>query len=309
MQQVTVLVHGNPETRAVWDLVAAQLPEPPVRLSPPGFGAPVPRGFRATVDGYRDWLIASLEAIGRPVHLVGHDWGGTHVVNVAIERPDLLLSWATDTIGSFDPGYEWHELARIWQTEGAGERWIAKALASPVSYRAARMICRGADPAIALRVARGFNPAMGACILSLYRDAAQPAMARRGAGLERAAARPGLVLVAERDVAVGTVEQRLRGAERAGATVARLPHDHWWLLEDGGRAGAEALRSFHALARNPPEHGFDRDEPTPAVEPQRVVVAGHHRDRERADAERFQPFVERVQKGRADAAAACLGAH
>jgi pimeloyl-ACP methyl ester carboxylesterase len=251
MQQVTVFVHGNPETAAAWDLVAAQLPEPQVRLSPPGFGAPVPPGFRATVDGYRDWLIASLEAIGRPVHLVGHDWGGSHVVNVAMERPDLLLSWATDTIGAFDPRYEWHELARIWQTEGEGERWIAAQLALPAADRAARMICRGADPAVALRVASGFDAAMGRCILSLYRNAAQPAMARRGEGLERAAARPGLVLLAEHDVVAGTVEQRLRCAARAGASVARLSLDHWWLLEDGGQAGAEALRSFHARSTSP----------------------------------------------------------
>ena len=31
--------------------------------------------------------------------LVGHDWGGVHVVNVAMSRPDLLRSWCTDVIG------------------------------------------------------------------------------------------------------------------------------------------------------------------------------------------------------------------
>ena len=42
-KHVTVcLVHGNPETAAVWDRLAPLLDRGPVvRLSPPGFGAPV----------------------------------------------------------------------------------------------------------------------------------------------------------------------------------------------------------------------------------------------------------------------------
>jgi hypothetical protein len=43
-----VLVHGNPETDVVWDLLVARLVESgldePVRLSPPGFGARCPTG-------------------------------------------------------------------------------------------------------------------------------------------------------------------------------------------------------------------------------------------------------------------------
>ena len=67
-----VLVHGNPETSAVWDPLRAALDRDDVTcLSPPGFGAPVPDGWGATAEDYRDWLIAELEAIGSPVDLVG----------------------------------------------------------------------------------------------------------------------------------------------------------------------------------------------------------------------------------------------
>jgi pimeloyl-ACP methyl ester carboxylesterase len=46
-----VLVHGNPETAAVWEPLRAALGrDDVVCLSPPGFGAPVPDGWEATVS-------------------------------------------------------------------------------------------------------------------------------------------------------------------------------------------------------------------------------------------------------------------
>jgi pimeloyl-ACP methyl ester carboxylesterase len=77
-----VLVHGNPETDAIWGpLVDALERTDVVRLSPPGFGAPLPNDFPATYLAYRDWLEGELEKIDDPIDLVGHDSGGGHVVN------------------------------------------------------------------------------------------------------------------------------------------------------------------------------------------------------------------------------------
>ncbi len=243
------LVHGNPETAAVWDLLVPRLAElghaEPVRLSPPGFGAPVPAGFGATPQEYRLWLVAELQRIGEPVDLVGHDWGGGHVLGVAMTRPDLLRSWCSDVTGIFDPGYVWHELAQIWQTPSTGERWIARQLALGVAGRAAYLRDRGVEGAIADPVAAGFDEAMGDCILRLYRSARQPVPAQIGADLEAAAARPGLAIIAGADTAVGSDEQRHRTAARAGAQVAELPElGHWWMTEDDGRAGAQVLSRF-----------------------------------------------------------------
>jgi pimeloyl-ACP methyl ester carboxylesterase len=244
-----VLVHGNPETAAIWDLLAARLVEAghdePVRLSPPGFGAPVPEGFGATVREYRDWLIDELERIAGPIDLVGHDWGGGHVVAAAMARPDLIRSWCSDVV--FDAGYTWHELAQIWQAPGDGEAWVTGFLAQPPEARAAGLAARGMDPAIAAQVAWGADEAMGECILRLYRSAAQPAMAELGAGLEAAAARPGLALLPTEDHMVGTDAQRRRAAERAGARVEVLDGlGHWWMTQDAGRAGAAAMSAFWA---------------------------------------------------------------
>jgi hypothetical protein len=60
-----VLVHGNPETDAIWGpLVDALGRTDVVRLSPPGFGSPLPDDFPVTYVAYRDWLEGELEDIG-----------------------------------------------------------------------------------------------------------------------------------------------------------------------------------------------------------------------------------------------------
>ena len=88
-----VFVHGNPESSAIWTELFSHLQRKDVvALSPPGFGAPVPDGFTATSDAYRDWLVGELQRIDGPVDLVGHDWGGGHVLRIAMERPDLIRS-------------------------------------------------------------------------------------------------------------------------------------------------------------------------------------------------------------------------
>jgi hypothetical protein len=42
-----------------------------VRVSPPGFGAPLPDDFPATCLAYRDWLEDELAGFKEPVDLVG----------------------------------------------------------------------------------------------------------------------------------------------------------------------------------------------------------------------------------------------
>jgi pimeloyl-ACP methyl ester carboxylesterase len=240
-----VLVHGNPETAAIWQPLCAVLDRTDVdTLSPPGFGAPVPDEFGATSDDYLAWLTGELEQASEPVDLVGHDWGGGHVARLAMTRPDLIRSWAIDIGGCFAPDYVWHDLAQVWQTPGAGEEAVAAMISTPLDVAAARYESLGMPPPIARAVAEGVDDTMGRCILSLYRSAAQPALAQLGAQLGAASARPGLVLIATEDPYVGG-EQRARwAAEKASARVALLPgQGHWWMLEDP-RPGAEALRSF-----------------------------------------------------------------
>src|SRR5438105_3699727 len=103
-----VLVHGVPETDVIWDELKHHLGgQDVVTLSPPGFGAPVADGFGATSDAYVAWLATQLGGIDGPIDLVGHDWGGGHVIRLVNAHPELVRSWAIDMAGALDPEYVW----------------------------------------------------------------------------------------------------------------------------------------------------------------------------------------------------------
>jgi pimeloyl-ACP methyl ester carboxylesterase len=240
-----VLVHGNPETDAIWGpLIDALGREDVVRLSPPGFGAPLPDGFPATYLAYRDWLEDELEAIDEPVDLVGHDWAGGHVVNLVMHRPELVRSWASDAVGLFDSNYVWHDLAQVWQTPGDGEESVNTMLGGTIQDRTEQMAVLGIPADIATSIAAAQGPEMARAILLLYRSARQPAMAEAGRALEKAAARPGLSLLATEDTYIGSDELRRRAAARAGARTEVLEGlGHWWMVQDPAR-GAAALTRF-----------------------------------------------------------------
>lgn len=247
------MVHGVPETDAIWWPVVDRLREEHGRddvvlLSPPGFGAPVPDGFGATHSEYRDWLEAELSRFSEPVDLVGHDWGGGHVVNLVMHRPELVRSWVSDVLGIFDAEYVWHDLAQAWSTPGAGEELIEAMLGGTLAERIAQGEGLGMPTDVAAAVAAGQDDAMGRSILTLYRSTAQPVAAELGRGLERAAVRPGLAILATEDTYVGTDEMRRRAGGRAGARVEVLEGlGHWWMLEDPTRGAAALTRFWGAL--------------------------------------------------------------
>jgi pimeloyl-ACP methyl ester carboxylesterase len=245
-----VFVHGNPETPAIWEPLLEELGRDDVTLlSPPGFGAPLPDDFPATPVAYRDWVEAELSEFAEPVDLVGHDWGGGHVVNLVMHRPELVRSWVSDLLGIFDVDYVWHDLAQVWQTPGAGEEFIESMLGGTEADRAAQFEGFGIPSVTAAKLAAGQDEAMGRAILTLYRSAAQPVMSEAGRNLENAAQRPGLAIVARGDDMVGTEEMRRRAAGRAGARVEVLEGlGHWWMLEDPARGALALTRFWGSLA-------------------------------------------------------------
>ncbi|MFC5140725.1 alpha/beta fold hydrolase [Actinomycetospora rhizophila] len=249
-----VLVHGNPESAVVWGPVIGELDRADaVVLSPPGFGVPAPRGFDASATAYRDWLASQLELFRAPVDLVGHDWGGIHVAALAMSRPDLVRSWASDALGVFAPDYDWHPRAQVWQQEGAGEASVEEIWGGDLQQRLAVTSALGMTGRMAERVAAGMDPEMGRAVLKLLRSARQPAMSDAGQLLPNAARRPGLAIIAVDDVgrASGTVEQHEWAARKAGARTVHLEGvGHWW-PEETPAPVADALTAFWAELPSP----------------------------------------------------------
>jgi pimeloyl-ACP methyl ester carboxylesterase len=98
-----VLLHGFPERSTSWRAVAPLLHGAGLRTL-----APDQRGYSpgARPSRRRDYRVAELvedvvalvEEVGAPVHLVGHDWGAVVGWNLAARRPDLVRSWTAVSV-------------------------------------------------------------------------------------------------------------------------------------------------------------------------------------------------------------------
>lgn len=238
-ERTVVLVHGNPETAAIWAPLTAALRErgrpDVVALSPPGFGAPVPAGFDPTMDAYADWLVGELGAIratGTEIDLLGHDWGAGHVYGALARRPDLVHTWAGDVAGLLHRDYVWHDAAQAWQTPDIGEQVVASMVGIGYDDKVAMLTGLGLPSDIADELAGAADDDMGRCILRLYRTGAQPAVGELGDRLAGMVLPPGLVIDAELDPYVPT-DLSKAVAVRLGAEVLRLDgRGHWWMVDD-----------------------------------------------------------------------------
>ena len=92
----------------------------------PGFGTSTKRGDLAyDLPFYAAWLEKFLAARGIDrFRLVAQDWGGGFAAALAQAVPDrverLVLLDAVPLIA----GYEWHRVAKVWRTRGAGELFM-----------------------------------------------------------------------------------------------------------------------------------------------------------------------------------------
>lgn len=237
-----VLLHGNPDTYRVWDDVRVRLGDVPcVALNLPGFGCPIPEGFNATKEEYVDWVIAQLRRQPGPVHLVGHDWGSLLTQRVAAIRPDLVRSWAGGgaTVRTFKG---WHDLARIWQTPGAGEAWMASL---DVDAMAAVLVQRGVPSDYARNAADRMDALMKECILKLYRSALEV-----GTEWEDDLAHitsPGLILWGELDPLrrAGSIDASCD--ESSARTLVFAGCGHWWPIQRPSETAAALLDHWRAV--------------------------------------------------------------
>ncbi len=166
-------------------------------------------------------------------------------MRAATMRPELVRRLVTDIAGTGDARYEWHDMAKIWQTDGAGEEFVAGVATMPLDEHRDVLVGAGMSPEAAQACAEANGPEMGACILSLYRSAMQSRMhlwAEQYGDLPR---RPEtLVIIAHEDHYTGGPGMARRVAKRWNAAVAELDGlGHWWMMQDPDR-GATVLRDF-----------------------------------------------------------------
>lgn len=241
-----VLVHGNPETAAVWGPLIAALGghgiDDVVTLNPPGFGAPPPP-WPATPDRYVTWLIDELAALSQPVHALGHDMGAGHLLGVVAERPELIQTWSVDTIGLLHPDYQWHDAAAVWQTPEAGEQANEFLLSLSPNELTDAYISLGIERSVAAKIAAAYDEHMARCVLEFYRGATRDVLEDLRCRLDEAQRPPGLVLDPTDDAYVASSLSRAV-AEQLGVSVATLSGaGHWWSLSHADEA-ASTLADF-----------------------------------------------------------------
>ena len=239
-----VLVHGVPESAALWGHLQSVLDGDSTALALPGFATPRPDGFGATKDEYVDWLVGEIEQFDAPVDLIGHDWGAALTYRVATTKGELLRSWAADVANVMHADYTWHDFARIWQTPGAGEEFFAGQEDAPPAETAAGYEAMGVprgDTGVLVPLG---DPVMASCIMDLYRSATPRIFDTWGAAMGPTSA-PGLVLDAVDDP-FGDTALSSEVATSLGARTATLTGvGHWWALQDPAQA-ADVLNAFHA---------------------------------------------------------------
>ena len=165
-----VLVHGVPETTALWDRLVPLLDGPAITLALPGFGNRRPDGFNSTMDEYFGWLERELEAVDGPIDLVGHDWGGILTYRLVSTKPGRVRSWASDAVGAGNPGFVWHDTAKLWQTPGEGEKFMENMQANPAGAGQVYESLGIPEPHATL-FANALDEEMSDSILKLYRSA------------------------------------------------------------------------------------------------------------------------------------------
>jgi pimeloyl-ACP methyl ester carboxylesterase len=92
-----VLLHGFPQRATSWGAVSAHLHAAGLRtyaLDQRGYspGARPRSRFAYGVEALRGDVLALVDAIGGPVHLVGHDWGAAVAWDVAGHAPERVRS-------------------------------------------------------------------------------------------------------------------------------------------------------------------------------------------------------------------------
>lgn len=237
-------IHGAPDTHHVWDAIRRHLPpEDSIAVDLPGFGGAPPFGFTATKEAYVDWLLTQIESVGEPVDIVGHDWGCILSLRVASLRPDLIRSWAGGS-GPINASYEWHPLAKILQTVGAGEEYLRNF--DPLQFEQV-LLEDGVPAEYAGEAPARVNGLMGECLLKLYRSAATVGADWQD-GLANVTA-PGLVIWGKRDRSVPIENADILAKDTRAHRILRLDAGHWWPTQQPSQVASALVAHWESNSK------------------------------------------------------------
>jgi pimeloyl-ACP methyl ester carboxylesterase len=244
-----VLVHGFPETSAVWNPLIEALDREAVSLALPGLGAPRPDGFAGTKDAYTEWLADTLGRTNGPFDVVGHDIGALLTLRIATALALPLRSWAVDVADIFHPGHRWPSRVLQLQTPGVGEdllRADREAPADDPRSTVARLAANGAPTDLAMSIGAAHDEVMSRSIIDFYRSAVPNVAADWWVDVHGPTPSRGLVLLLPDPPEVEA--RSLDVAQRLGAETVRLDNlGHCWMAESPAVVAAALERFWSSL--------------------------------------------------------------
>jgi len=168
------LVHGFPETSAIWRPLQQKLERESIAVALPGLGTTRPNGFTGTKDAHANWLAETLTRLDPPVDVVGHDIGALLTLRLATAFDLPLRSWAVDVANVFHPDFTWPDRVHSLQRTDVGEELLDTARTAEASdprSTNAHLVAGGVPDDLAAEIAAAHDKTMSQSILDFYRSA------------------------------------------------------------------------------------------------------------------------------------------
>lgn len=170
----TLLLHGNPDSAAMWQGVIDALTPQCSCFAPdlPGFGRSIaPADFDFSLENMAEFIEALIQSCGMPtpLNLIVHDFGGPFGLSWAILHPHKVRRLAIFN-SFFFPDFRWHFWGKVWRTPLLGE--LSMLLMNRALF--AREMRRGSPNLSQSYIESAYNmitPSMKQQVLRLYRSA------------------------------------------------------------------------------------------------------------------------------------------
>ncbi len=170
-----LLLHGSPDTGAMWSPLMDQLAERARCIAPdlPGFGgSTLPNDFSLSLDHMADFVRGLLDTlkITEPVVLTMTDFGAHYGLAFAVKYPERIRGLVISNTNFFRD-YQWHSFARMYRTPLLGEFLIAASSKGTISKAMKKYAPALPESYLETSYNAGFgSPKVRKTILRMYRE-------------------------------------------------------------------------------------------------------------------------------------------